>query len=106
MLRNDEKGRFDHDDRHGAKARCPRAREVDRPHHRVARVADGHDRHLDPLHAVPVLEADLGATTSQALWIINTYPLVMTGLLLATGTLGDRFGHKRVFQIGIASGLM
>ena len=51
--------------------------------------------------AVPVLETDLGASTSQSLWIINTYPLVMTGLLLGTGTLGDRYGHKRVFQIGI-----
>jgi len=51
--------------------------------------------------AVPVLESDLGASTSQSLWIINTYPLVMTGLLLGTGALGDRYGHKRVFQIGI-----
>lgn len=45
---------------------------------------------------------DLGASTSESLWIINTYPLVMTGLLLGTGTLGDRYGHKRVFQYGIA----
>lgn len=52
--------------------------------------------------AVPVLERALGATTSESLWIINMYPLVMTGLLLGTGTLGDRYGHKRVFLIGIA----
>ncbi|XTZ13660.1 MFS transporter [Micromonospora echinospora] len=52
--------------------------------------------------AVPVLEDSLAATTSESLWIINMYPLVMTGLLLGTGTLGDRFGHKRVFLLGIA----
>nr|WP_262925662.1 MFS transporter [Kocuria atrinae] len=52
--------------------------------------------------AVPVLEDALGASTSESLWIINMYPLVMTGLLLGTGTLGDRYGHKRVFLIGIA----
>lgn len=51
--------------------------------------------------AVPPLTVDLGVTTSESLWIINTYPLVMTGLLLGTGTLGDRYGHKRVFQYGI-----
>ncbi|PMB97898.1 MFS transporter [Brevibacterium luteolum] len=51
--------------------------------------------------AVPPLTVDLGATTSESLWIINTYPLEMTGLLLGTGTLGDRYGHKRVFQYGI-----
>lgn len=51
--------------------------------------------------AVPPLTVDLGASTSESLWIINTYPLVMTGLLLGTGTLGDRYGHKRVFQYGI-----
>ncbi|MDK8624920.1 MFS transporter [Corynebacterium appendicis] len=52
--------------------------------------------------AVPVLEDALGASTSESLWIINMYPLVMTGLLLGTGTLGDRYGHKRVFLLGIA----
>ncbi|MCT1591189.1 MFS transporter [Kocuria palustris] len=52
--------------------------------------------------AVPVLEEALGASTSESLWIINMYPLVMTGLLLGTGTLGDRYGHKRVFLLGIA----
>ncbi|WP_270618494.1 MFS transporter [Micrococcus luteus] len=52
--------------------------------------------------AVPVLVDALGASTSESLWIINMYPLVMTGLLLGTGTLGDRYGHKRVFLLGIA----
>ncbi|WP_202912242.1 MFS transporter [Nesterenkonia muleiensis] len=51
--------------------------------------------------ALPVLSSDLGASSSQQLWIINGYPLTMAGLLLGSGALGDRFGHKRVFQIGL-----
>lgn len=52
---------------------------------------------------VPLLTDELSASVSESLWIINMYPLVMTGLLLGTGTLGDRFGHKLVFQIGISA---
>ncbi|WP_350351688.1 MFS transporter [Microbacterium sp. A8/3-1] len=51
--------------------------------------------------ALPTLEEDLGATGSQSLWIINAYPVVMAGLLLGSGTLGDRVGHRRMFLIGL-----
>lgn len=51
--------------------------------------------------ALPILSSELGATSSHQLWIINAYPLVMAGLLLGSGALGDRFGHKRVFQVGL-----
>ncbi|MDO5634918.1 MAG: MFS transporter [Micrococcus sp.] len=51
--------------------------------------------------ALPTLSADLGATGSQSLWIINAYPVVMAGLLLGSGTLGDRVGHRRMFLIGL-----
>ena len=51
--------------------------------------------------ALPTLVADLGATTSQSLWIVNAYPVVMAGLLLGAGTLGDRIGHRRMFTIGL-----
>ncbi|MFE3599718.1 MFS transporter [Streptomyces sp. NPDC059142] len=51
--------------------------------------------------ALPTLTEDLGANASQKLWIINAYPLVMTGLLLGAGTLGDRVGHKRMFLAGL-----
>ena len=43
--------------------------------------------------ALPELRSQLGTTEPQALWIINAYPLVLAGLLLGTGTLGDRIGH-------------
>jgi len=51
--------------------------------------------------ALPTLTIELGASHSESLWIINAYPLVMTGLLLGTGTLGDKFGHRRLFLIGL-----
>ncbi|MGW0949100.1 MFS transporter [Streptomyces sp. NPDC002623] len=51
--------------------------------------------------ALPTLTEDLHADPSQKLWIINAYPLVMAGLLLGAGTLGDRVGHKRMFLAGL-----
>ncbi|MFK0230825.1 MFS transporter [Streptomyces sp. NPDC090303] len=51
--------------------------------------------------ALPTLVEDLGATGSESLWIINAYPVVMAGLLLGSGTLGDRVGHRRMFVIGL-----
>jgi DHA2 family multidrug resistance protein-like MFS transporter len=51
--------------------------------------------------ALPTLTRDLGASSSEGLWIINAYPVVMAGLLLGSGTLGDRIGHRRMFLIGL-----
>lgn len=51
--------------------------------------------------ALPTLVTDLGASSSQSLWIINAYPVVMAGLLLGAGTLGDRVGHRKMFLIGL-----
>ena len=51
--------------------------------------------------ALPQLRAQLGASETQALWIINAYPLVLAGLLLGTGTLGDRIGHRLMFLLGL-----
>lgn len=52
--------------------------------------------------ALPELREQLGATETQALWIINAYALVISGLMLGTGTLGDRIGHRLMFLIGLA----
>ena len=38
---------------------------------------------------------------TQGLWIINAYPLVLAGLLLGTGTLGDKLGHRLMFIVGL-----
>jgi len=51
--------------------------------------------------ALPTLTHDLGASASEKLWIVNAYALVVSGLLLGAGTLGDRVGHKRLFVAGL-----
>lgn len=51
--------------------------------------------------ALPELRDQLGTTPLQGLWIINAYPLVLSALLLGTGTLGDRIGHRLMFIIGV-----
>lgn len=51
--------------------------------------------------ALPELREQLDMTETQGLWIINAYPLVLAGLLLGTGTLGDRIGHRRMFLTGL-----
>ncbi|MDO5029498.1 MAG: MFS transporter [Corynebacterium sp.] len=51
--------------------------------------------------ALPVLREQLHTTELQGLWIINAYPLVLSALLLGTGTLGDRVGHRRMFTVGL-----
>lgn len=51
--------------------------------------------------ALPSLALDLGATNRQLQWIVDAYLLVFTGLLLAAGGLGDRFGRKRMLMGGL-----
>ncbi len=50
---------------------------------------------------LPTLARELQATTSQLQWIVDAYTLVFAGLLLAAGSLGDRFGRKGALQIGL-----
>jgi EmrB/QacA subfamily drug resistance transporter len=51
--------------------------------------------------ALPTLSRDLDASTSQLQWIVDSYSLVFAGLLLAFGSLGDRFGRKGALQLGL-----
>lgn len=51
--------------------------------------------------ALPRLVRELGATTTQLQWIVDAYSLVFAGLLLAAGSLGDRFGRKRALSLGL-----
>ncbi len=50
--------------------------------------------------AVPALSAALAPTGNQLLWVIDIYPLVLAGLLVPMGSLGDRFGRRRLLLIG------
>src|SRR5262252_80057 len=50
--------------------------------------------------ALPALQADFGATLVQVQWVVEAYTLLLSSLLLTGGSLGDRFGRRRVFLIG------
>ncbi|MBE1160659.1 MFS transporter [Dyella acidiphila] len=52
--------------------------------------------------ALPSIQRDLNATTADAQWVMESYALFLAALLLVGGALGDRFGRKRVFLIGVA----
>lgn len=51
--------------------------------------------------ALPAIQRELGATASQAQWVIESYALLLASLLLAGGALGDRFGRRLVFMAGV-----
>ncbi len=53
--------------------------------------------------AIPSIRSDLDATPSQLQWVIDVYTLVLASLLLLSGTMADRFGRRRVFQIGLGT---
>jgi EmrB/QacA subfamily drug resistance transporter len=53
--------------------------------------------------ALPSLSIELGATTRELQWIVDAYLLVFTGLLLAAGSLGDRWGRRRILAVGLAA---
>src|SRR6476660_6122780 len=52
--------------------------------------------------ALPVIKRDLGASLADLQWMVNAYTLTFAVLLITGAALGDRFGRKRVFLIGIA----
>jgi EmrB/QacA subfamily drug resistance transporter len=51
--------------------------------------------------ALPVIQRDLGIAVALAQWIVEAYSLLLASLVLVGGVLGDRFGRKRVFLIGV-----
>jgi EmrB/QacA subfamily drug resistance transporter len=52
--------------------------------------------------ALPAIQSDLQATVYEAQWVVESYALFLAALLLVGGSLGDRYGRRRVFAIGIA----
>jgi EmrB/QacA subfamily drug resistance transporter len=52
--------------------------------------------------ALPSIQRDLGFTQSGLAWVINAYLIAFGGLLLLAGRLGDLFGRKRVYLIGLS----
>jgi EmrB/QacA subfamily drug resistance transporter len=51
--------------------------------------------------ALPSIRADLGFSETTLVWVVNAYMLTCGGFLLLGGRLGDLYGHRRVFMIGI-----
>lgn len=50
--------------------------------------------------ALPEISRALQPSGTELLWIVDIYPLVLAGLLISMGSLGDRFGRRRLLMIG------
>jgi len=48
-----------------------------------------------------IREAFAGPTTSALSWVISAYSIVVAALLLGSGWLADRYGHRRIFRLGL-----
>jgi MFS family permease len=51
--------------------------------------------------ALPAIRADLGGGISGAQWTADAYNVTFAALLLTAGSLGDRFGRRRLLRIGL-----
>ena len=53
--------------------------------------------------ALPSIKLDLGFSPTNLAWVVNAYVLTFGGCLLLSGRLGDLYGHRRLFLLGIAA---
>src|SRR5690348_14998507 len=53
--------------------------------------------------ALPAIERDLGGGLSGQQWVSNAYLLSLSSLILLGGSLGDIYGERRVFAVGVAA---
>lgn len=51
--------------------------------------------------ALPALQADLNATVVDVQWVVESYALLLAALVLVGGSLGDLFGRRRIYAIGV-----
>src|SRR5438874_12620476 len=51
--------------------------------------------------ALPALQANLNATIVDVQWVIEAYSLLLAAFLLVGGSLGDHYGRRRIFLIGV-----
>jgi EmrB/QacA subfamily drug resistance transporter len=51
--------------------------------------------------ALPAIHRSLGASLASLQWIVDAYTLVLASLLVLSGSLGDRFGRKRILRLGL-----
>src|SRR3981081_3637472 len=53
--------------------------------------------------ALPAIQANFHATVTDLQWVVESYGLFLGALILVGGSLGDLFGRRRVFLVGVAS---
>lgn len=53
--------------------------------------------------ALPALQSSLNATAVDIQWVVEAYALFLAALLLLGGSLGDHFGRKRIYAIGVVT---
>src|SRR4051794_5816204 len=51
--------------------------------------------------ALPTIQASLHASLADLQWVVDAYTLPFAVLLLTAGTLGDRYGRRRLFMVGL-----
>src|SRR5471030_1389206 len=51
--------------------------------------------------ALPALQSALGATLADVQWVVESYALFLATLLLIGGSLGDLYGRRKIFAIGV-----
>src|SRR6266404_2223840 len=51
--------------------------------------------------ALPALQSALGATLAEVQWVVESYALFLAALLLIGGSLGDRYGRRKIFTLGV-----
>jgi len=52
--------------------------------------------------ALPALQTSLGGTVTDIQWVVESYGLLLGALILVGGSLGDRYGRRRMFLVGVA----
>src|SRR5713101_387765 len=52
--------------------------------------------------ALPALQTNLNATATDVQWVVESYALFLSALLLVGGSLGDHYGRRRIFLLGVA----
>ncbi|HJZ79093.1 MAG TPA: MFS transporter, partial [Pyrinomonadaceae bacterium] len=52
--------------------------------------------------ALPALQKNLNATVADVQWVIEAYTLFLAALLLLGGSLGDKFGRRKIYALGVA----
>src|SRR4029078_3505653 len=51
--------------------------------------------------ALPALQANLNASALDLQWVIEAYSLLLSAFLLIGGSLGDHYGRRRIFVLGV-----